>query len=123
MFLTSLMVVLIVHVVAIPAVEAEGNPPVSIDIDGPLPLSAAFEGMEPQPRGVEVPDACRCLKPGQNPTDLRNVVRIQTSRITGFKEPLQPAVPKPYNHSPSVTCNGSPVNLLTIPDAERWSRG
>jgi hypothetical protein len=48
------MVVLIVHVVAIPAVKAEGDPPVSIDIDGPLPLSATFEGMEPQPRGIEI---------------------------------------------------------------------
>jgi len=109
MVLTSRVVVLIVHLVAITAVEPEGDPPGAIDVDGPLSLPASFERMKPQARGVEIPNTGRGLKPAQNPSDPRNVVRVQPPSIPGLKEPLQPAVPKTDNHSESVTCNGSPV--------------
>lgn len=94
---SSLVVVLVVHLVAVPAVEAEGDPPVAIHVDGPLPSPASFERMQPQARSVEIPDASRNLEPSQNPTDLRNVVRVQPSCIPSLKEPLQPAVLEPDN--------------------------
>jgi len=107
----SLVVVLVVHLVAVPTVEGEGDPPVAIDIDGPLAPPASFERMQPQAGRVEIPDAGCRLEPRQNPTDLRNVVRVQPSGISRLEEPLQPAALKPDDHSTSVTCNGSLVNV------------
>jgi len=114
MFDPSLVIVLVVDVVTVSAVEAEGDPPVTIDIDGPLSFPAAFELMKPKAGGIEIPNTGRGLQPGQNPADLRNVLRVQPASIPGLKEPLQPAVPEPDDHSASVTCNGSPVKQVAI---------
>jgi len=92
------MVILVVHIVAISTVEAEGDPPVAIDIHCPLPFAAALERMESQPRGVQIPKARCCLKPRQNSTDLLNVLRVQSSNIASFKKSFQSAVPEPDDH-------------------------
>lgn len=116
----SLVVVLVVHLVTVPTVEAEGDPPVAIHINGPLPFPDSFERMKSQAGRVEVPDAGRGLEPSQNPTDLRQVVRVQPSGIPSLKEPLQPAVLESDDHRRSVTCNGSRVNATktVIPSTE-----
>jgi len=88
MALTSLVVVLVVHVAAISAVEAEGNPPVAIDGDGPYSFPLSFEWMKPKSGRVEIPDSRRGLEPGQNPTDLRNMVWVQPSGMPSLEEPL-----------------------------------
>ena len=111
MALTSLVVVLVVHFAAISAVEAEGNPPVAIDVDGPFSFPLSFERMKPKSGRVEIPKTGRGLEPGQNPTDLRNVVWVQPSGVPSLEEPPQPAVLEPNDHSTSVTCNGSLVKL------------
>ena len=112
------MVVLVVHVITVAAVEAEGNPPGAIDIDGPLALATSFEWMKPQTGRIEISNTGRRLKPSQNPTDLRNVIRIQTSHVASFKEPPQSAVFESDDHRRSVTRNGSRVNeahLFLVP--------
>jgi len=98
MTVASLVVVLVVHVIAIPAIEVEGDTPIAIDIHSPLALSAALERVESQPWRVQVPKGCRGLKPGQNSPNLQHMFRIQAPRFTGIKEPLQSAVPKPDDH-------------------------
>ena len=110
MILTSLVVVLVAHVFAVSAVEAESDPPVTIDIDSPLSLAASLEPMKAKAWGVEIPNVASGLKPGQNPTDLRNVVRAQSSGISRFVESLQSSVLEPRDHRRSVTRNGSLVN-------------
>lgn len=57
------MVVLVVHFVTVTPIESAGDPPVPIDIQGPLPFAAALERMEPKPRCIEIPDAGLRLKP------------------------------------------------------------
>jgi len=54
MVASSLVVVLVVHVLAVAAVEDEGDSPVSIDIYSPLPLAATLERVKPETRGIEV---------------------------------------------------------------------
>ena len=88
MALTSLVIVLVVHFAAISAVEAEGNPPVAIDDDGPYSFPLSFEWMKPKSGRVEIPDSRRGLEPGQNPTDLRNMVWVQPSGVPSLEEPL-----------------------------------
>ena len=92
------MVVLVVHLVTISTVKGEGNTPVWIDIHSPLTLPPALERMKPKPGRVEIANARRCLKPGENPTDLWRVIRVQGPRVARFEVPLQPAVPETDDH-------------------------
>ena len=101
------MVVLVVHFVTVTPIESEGDPPLPIDIQGPLPFAAALERMEPKPRCIEIPNAGCSVKPCQNPSDLWQMVRIQASCIAGFEKSLQPAVLESEDHPPTVTCNGT----------------
>ena len=111
MALTSLVVVLVVHVAAISTVEAEGDPPIAIDVNGPYSFPVSFEWTKPQSGRVEIPNVGCGLEPGQNPADLRNLVWVQPSGVPSLEEPLQPAVLEPNDHSTSVTCNGSLVKV------------
>ena len=115
----SSVVVLVVHLIAIPTVERERDPPVSIDVHGPLALPPTLERMKAESGGVEVADAPGGFEPCQNSTDLRNVVRVQAPEVAGLEEPLQPTMPEADDHSRTVPCNVSPVNTSTCGSASR----
>lgn len=106
----SSVVVLVVHLIAIPTVERERDPPVSIDVHGPLALPPALERMKAKPGGVEIADTPGGFEPCQDSTDLRNVVRVQAPEVAGLEEPLQPTMPEADDHGRTVPCNVSPVN-------------
>jgi hypothetical protein len=72
----SLVVVLVVDLVAVASVKAEGDSPVSVHVDGPLPLAPAFERVEPEPWRIEVSNIGRGVKPRENTTDLRDVIGV-----------------------------------------------
>ncbi len=129
MSLTSLVVVLVVHVVTIATVEAEGDSPVAVDIDSPLPSAASLERVKPKAGSVQVPNTRRSMKPRQDPTDLRNATRTQPPRIAGFEESLQTAMLESDDHEASVTRNGSQDKTSgqcrdgAVPSAELLDRG
>ena len=103
------MVVLVIHFVTVAPIESEGDPPTPIDVQRPLPFSPTLERMEPKSWSIEISNAGRRMKPRQNPSDLRHMVRIQASAITGFEESLQPTVSESDDHSSTATCNGTRV--------------
>ncbi len=72
----SLVVVLVVDLVAVAPVEAEGDPPVSIHVDRPLAFPSALERMESKARRIEVLNTCGGVKSREDPPDFRHVVWV-----------------------------------------------
>ena len=98
MVISSLVVVLVIYILAVPAVEHERDSPVSIDIYRPLSFSTALKWVKPKTRSIEVP-SIRCrVHPRQNPANLGKMIRVETPGISRFKESLQSSVFEADNH-------------------------
>lgn len=65
--------------------------------------------MEPESRGIEISNGGCRMEPRQNPSDLRQMVWIQASGITGLEESFKPTVSESDDHPLTVTCNGTGV--------------
>ena len=91
------------------AVEAEDNPPVGANGDGPKALHFAFERMQAESRQVHMGNGGGGLKRGQNISQFADVFRVYAARIVVLEEPFESLVADrayhlSYRNAPRGAC-------------------
>jgi len=96
----SSVVVLIVHDIRIGAFEAEREPPVLIDPNGPFPRQVALQWVQSPAWPVHVPGAAGDVKATKMQSQSRSLgmLRLNTSFRASFEEAIRPAMVEASNH-------------------------
>jgi len=93
----SSVVVLIVHDIRSGAFEAEREPPVLIDPNGPFPRQVALQWVQSPAWPVHVPGAAGDVEATKLQPQSRGMLRLNTSFRASFEEAFQPAMAEASN--------------------------
>ena len=82
--------------------EAENDPPIPADSDGPEALQVAFERVQAKTGEVEGSRRLGSVKRGENALDFTAQRCVDPARVTTFVEPFESAMPNAPDHSSIV---------------------
>ena len=96
----------------VPLYEAKDYPPVGFYDNAPEAPPIAFQGMQPETGQVHVGRDSGAIQNREDILELFNLVMPDAPRFVPLEKPFQALVPETLDHTGTLSCKETIVNLL-----------